>query len=503
MASEVWNYFIIDVDSNGFFAKCNLCSKLISRGASKSTSNMKKHLLKVHSIKLKSEQQFKGQSTLSKMLKSVDESPKDSSKDSMLKFLNPQPHFSQSLITETDLDLDDPSSSRPSSDYDLLNLSTSTNYLSPISTSSCTSTDLQSLSGSSEICISLGSSNATDISPRSSHYPKPKVIKLCKRKNQPTLFEMCDKISKFKNTDPRSKQITKLIAEMICLDLQPFSIVENKGFRNLLSHLEPRFTIPCRKILANKIIPEMYFEISKSIKEEMKGVQYVALTTDMWTSISGNDYMALTCHYFSPNCKQFLEIQHKCLEVVPFPEVSHTAQNLMKFLTGKIEEWSLTDKVVAIVRDNGPDIKAALNISTFNDVSCTAHTLQLVIKDGFLGNARISNLISKCKKLVGNFKHSAKNTKILRRCQKQMGIPEHRLIQDEPTRWNSTLHMLQRLLEQKKALVMATSSGEINCPAELTMDDWRTIEASVEILEIFDTATFQLSKESSTISEVS
>lgn len=104
----------------------SICSKLISRGASKSTSNMKKHLLKVHSIKLKSEQQFKGQSTLSKMLKSVDESPKDSSKDSLFKFLNPQLHFSQSLITETDLDLDDQSSSRPSSDYDLLNLSTST-----------------------------------------------------------------------------------------------------------------------------------------------------------------------------------------------------------------------------------------------------------------------------------------------------------------------------------------------------------------------------------------
>lgn len=43
MASEVWKYFKIDV-VNDQYAKCNLCNKLISRGQSKSTSNLKKHL---------------------------------------------------------------------------------------------------------------------------------------------------------------------------------------------------------------------------------------------------------------------------------------------------------------------------------------------------------------------------------------------------------------------------------------------------------------------------
>lgn len=159
--------------------------------------------------------------------------------------------------------------------------------------------------------------------------------------------------------------------------------------------------------------------------------------------------------------------------------------------------------MTANVRDNAADIKAALNMSDFDGVPCTAHSLQLVIKDGFFGHSKMNNLIAKCKKLVGCFKHSAKTTKILRRCQKQMNLPEHRLVQDEPTRWNSTLHMLQRLLEQKNALVMAISSGDISFQQEMTMDDWRTMEAAVAILSIFDTATYQLSKESSSISEVS
>ena len=36
--------------------------------------------------------------------------------------------------------------------------------------------------------------------------------------------------------------------------------------------------------------------------------------------------------------------------------------------------------------------------------------------------------------------------------QQNLNLPQHRLIQDKPTRWNSSLYMLQRILEQKVAL---------------------------------------------------
>lgn len=108
----------------------------------------------------------------------------------------------------------------------------------------------------------------------------------------------------------------------------------------------------------------------------------------------------------------------------------------------------------------------------------------------------------KCKKLVEGFKHLTKNTTILRSYQKQFTLSEHKLVQDEPTRWNSTVHMLKRLLEQKQAFMMATSSTDTNCAIGLTIEDWKTMEVTIEILDIFDTAKLQLSKKMSSISEV-
>ena len=54
------------------------------------------------------------------------------------------------------------------------------------------------------------------------------------------------------------KRVTKRIAEMIALDSQPFSIVEDTGFLRLLAHMSQRYITPSRKYFSDKFIPEMY-----------------------------------------------------------------------------------------------------------------------------------------------------------------------------------------------------------------------------------------------------
>jgi hypothetical protein len=327
----------------------------------------------------------------------------------------------------------------------------------------------------------------------------PKSIKLPVKK-QRTLQEVYEKKIKFTPKDPRAVKIDTLIAEMICLDLQPISIVEDKGFLRLLKHFEPRYSVPSRKTFSERILPKMYQNVLTQVKLDLLQANHVAITTDMWTSVANCDFMAVTAHFYCPKKNTMV---HKCLECVPFPEISHTAVNIRNFLEKVFEEWNIQDSIVGIVRDNGPDITAALNSSKYTAYPCVAHTLQLVVKDGCVDHPKINNVVKKAKKVVGSFKKSAKNTKVLKSLQKQLNLPEHRLIQEEPTRWNTTFYMLKRLLEQKDALVLIAGKPEVSLPVELTTEDFKTMKVAVEILEIFETATRQVSKESSTISEVS
>jgi hypothetical protein len=62
----------------------------------------------------------------------------------------------------------------------------------------------------------------------------------------------------FDSNSVRAQKLTEAIARMIALDLQPYSIVEDVGFRSLLNITEPRYIIPSRSTFARNIVPRMY-----------------------------------------------------------------------------------------------------------------------------------------------------------------------------------------------------------------------------------------------------
>lgn len=49
-----------------------------------------------------------------------------------------------------------------------------------------------------------------------------------------------------------------MIGRMIALDNQPFSIVEDDGFKRLINYLEPRYEIPNRTYFSRTFIPDLY-----------------------------------------------------------------------------------------------------------------------------------------------------------------------------------------------------------------------------------------------------
>ena len=57
-----------------------------------------------------------------------------------------------------------------------------------------------------------------------------------------------------------------------------------------------------------------------------------------------------------------------------------------------------------------------------------------------------------CRKLVGHFKRSPLACHQLNEIQKSLSQPQHHLKQDVQTGWNSTLLMLQSIIEQKMVI---------------------------------------------------
>ena len=62
--------------------------------------------------------------------------------------------------------------------------------------------------------------------------------------------------------------------------MQPYSVVMNPGFNNLISVLKPRYKMPSRSHLTTKVLASMY----DNVKEKMSSADLMALMTDCWTS---------------------------------------------------------------------------------------------------------------------------------------------------------------------------------------------------------------------------
>lgn len=70
----------------------------------------------------------------------------------------------------------------------------------------------------------------------------------------------------------------------------------------------------------------------------------------------------------------------------------------------------------------------------WGDLGCFGHMLQLCVKPA-LELLSVSKTVAKCRKIIGHLKHSSTVTAEMRKRQKSLGVSEHELIQDVPTRW--------------------------------------------------------------------
>ena len=178
----------------------------------------------------------------------------------------------------------------------------------------------------------------------------------------------------------------------------------------------------------------MYQKVYLKVKDSVSSASHVSITTDVWSSVAQDSYLSLTCHYITGDLSQHQQV---CLHAAPFND-HHTGEHIAAMINKCFHSWNITSKVHVVVRDNGSNFVAGLRDAGIPNIPCLAHTLQLVVKDGCLAQPAVVDLTAKARKLVGHYKHSNIALQLLLKIQEQLGLSPKRLIQDEPTRWNTT-----------------------------------------------------------------
>lgn len=278
------------------------------------------------------------------------------------------------------------------------------------------------------------------------------------------------------------KKLDNSLMQLFTKDMQPFSMVEDTGFRNFVNNLNPSYQIPSRKYISNTLLPALYEEKLENIKDVVKYVLAVTVTTDCWTSILTESFMATTIHFLNEK----FEAKSILLECSSLA-VSHTSANLAAELKRIVIEWGLEEKIFLAISDNAANIQKAIRDDLkWKHFGCYAHTINLIVRDGL---KIVEPIISKLRTLVGHFKRSSTAMAKLQEIQKQLGKSPLKLLQDVVTRWNSTYYMVERIIELEEPLrtTMALLNST-NLPI-ISVEEWQLLSDIKNVLQPMEEVT--------------
>ncbi|KAJ8392034.1 hypothetical protein AAFF_G00083440 [Aldrovandia affinis] len=324
--------------------------------------------------------------------------------------------------------------------------------------------------------------------------------------------ELMDTTSYEENTErfdeyhPVAKKITKLIAEMLALDLQPSALVENVGLNRLLEYLQPQYSLPSSSYFTSTAIPEMYKRVKEVVVTHLKEAEggVVHFTASIWVSSQTREYLTLTAHWVTyESCVRPQGQDFHCsalLSISPI-DCDYNALNVQKQLEYLWDVWISSSglKIGFTITDN-QSIGNTVEDNDHAAVQCFGHTIDLIVSEAIKSQRMVQNLLSIARKICERVHRSAKAKEKLAELQKVYHLPENQLVQDIPSKWKTSFYMLQRLVEQKKAI--DEMSIECNFRELISCDQWEVMQSVCNALKPFEVACREMSNRTATLGQV-
>ncbi len=166
--------------------------------------------------------------------------------------------------------------------------------------------------------------------------------------------------------------------EFVALDDQPFSVVEDVGFRRLIEHIEPRYVMPSRRHFSEVCLPELFNVVATHVHEHIAAdISAISFTTDIWSSdVSITSMLSLTAQWIDAD----FQLQKILLHSQEF-RGSHTAAAISDAFANMFD----TSKVHVIVSGNARNMTKAIEDSWRE---CGVHTTSVCERGSVVSTQR-------------------------------------------------------------------------------------------------------------------
>ncbi|KAM8967209.1 zinc finger BED domain-containing protein 6-like [Pelodytes ibericus] len=313
---------------------------------------------------------------------------------------------------------------------------------------------------------------------------------------------------KYSPNHPKAQAWNRNIAELMCGLVLPFSVINSKAFQTFMERADPMYSLPSRSFFSGKAVPRLYEAVCEKVASELKRSEctHVHMAAHVCRSELPVSYMSLTAHWtvFSDEAQPAIQRKFAALAVKCYHK-DITQSNVQQEIVRQVNTWLSPNALSPgfFICSGDFNLLHVIKGANFSHISSFTHTINLLVMDFLQNNHYISSMLGVARKVCSHFIHSARAGRILGELQYQCNLPKQRLKLESAPYWTSTFFMLQRLLEQQRAVQEYFATYKLETvDILLTPSHWSLMVSLVYLLQPFEMATREVNANASSLSQV-
>jgi hypothetical protein len=137
------------------------------------------------------------------------------------------------------------------------------------------------------------------------------------------------------------------------------------------------YKTPTRRTVQRQL-KRLHNNHTQLLLNELKNIDTLAITTDLWSDKKLNSYMCLTGHFISSDSK----LSSTVLSFTVFNE-RHTGEQISYTIKKELKRLQVYDKINTITCDGASNMRKSFKTLKANRIHCVGHKLHLTVCNAF------------------------------------------------------------------------------------------------------------------------